>query len=278
MYKSKEKNMKKLSVLLPVAALLAVIYFTGCIKNDPPVIQSLLTDPASDTLVTAGDTVKIICNAVDPNENEIFYSWQSLDGGTLIDPKDQAEIKWSAPESSGGFRIISTVWDQDTTIKPSDTLTINVQNYFPMELNNKWVYKAPTAMQPVIMDVTVTGKTFPAEGGIIWHLKRVFYVTPTVTDESSYCEISGDSIFFYNGLNQTKSLMLLLPLWLNKSWETATVDSIKNFGTDAGAFPNSMHVTFEDGMWLAPDVGIAKQIVKVGIYTFEFSLTEYYLY
>ncbi len=264
--------------LASITSIVILLYLSGCIKNDPPVINSLTTDPAADTLVTVGDTVKIICNAVDPNENEINYYWSSLDAGNLFGSNYQPEISWISPDSSGSYRIACTVWDQDTSIKPSDTLTINVQNYFPMELNNKWEYKAPVGIGFVNMDVTVTSKTYPAEGGIIWHLKRVFYTNPIVTDTLSYYEIRGDSVFFYNEISKTKSLMLYLPLWLNKSWGTGAVDSIKNFGTDAGAFPNSMHVTFEDGMWLAPDVGIAKQLVILGVYIFEFSLTDYEIY
>lgn len=267
--------MKKLASITSIVILL---YLTGCIKNDPPAIDSIVTDPTADTLITVGDTVKIICNAVDPNENEINYYWSSLDAGSLLGSNYQSEISWIPPDSSGNYRIACTIWDQDTTIKPTDTLTIQVQNYFPMELNNKWEYKAPVGIGSINMDVTVTSKTFPAEGGIIWHLKRIVYSTPILIDTLSYYEIRGDSIFFYNWLSQSKELMLFLPLWLNKSWGTASVDSVKNFGTDAGAFPNSMHVTFEDGMWLAPDVGIAKQLVIVNNYIFEFSLTDYTLY
>ncbi|NLI99198.1 hypothetical protein GX441_11145 [bacterium] len=268
--------MKKLLLILPAAAVVALIFFTGCIKNDPPVIESVYTEPAIDTLITAGDTVKIICTATDPNENEIYYRWQVLNGGTLLAPSDQPEAFWVSPQESGDYRIECTCWDPDTLIKVADTITIHVQNYFPLDLGNTWNYKAALGLQTITLEVSITEKSFPQDGGIKWKLKRIFKIPVELTDTLSYYETRMDSIFFFNSSNSQKRLLCLLPLWVGKTWEGATVDSLKDFGTDAGNFFSCMHVTYEDGgIWFAPDVGIIKQTVMIGKDTLEFSLTDY---
>ena len=88
--------------------------------------------------------------------------------------------------------------------------------------------------------------------------------------------MQGDSIFFSDALAKEERLILLLPLWLDKTWNNSEVDSLKDFGTDAGNFSNCMHIQTDGrGMWVAPDVGIIKQTLEFPPYVLEFELVEY---
>ncbi|TET22143.1 MAG: hypothetical protein E3J71_07085 [Candidatus Stahlbacteria bacterium] len=83
--------MKKSCVNLVVATVVFIVYLAGCARNEPPVIDRFVTDPASDNLVTAGDTVKIICEATDPDGDLLAYKFQA-DGGTFEGPVDANDI------------------------------------------------------------------------------------------------------------------------------------------------------------------------------------------
>jgi len=129
--------MKKLCVILSIAAVIAVVCLAGC-ANRPPVINSLSPFPAEDTLASPGDTVEIICSAEDPDlkgpeiivgTGGLDYTWEAPDGGNLFEVPNsflnENKRYWAAPEKVGDYRIICTVADEhDAT--DSDTLTIEV--------------------------------------------------------------------------------------------------------------------------------------------------------
>lgn len=129
--------MKKSVIMLPVAAAMVFACLAAC--NRPPVINELRTFPEEDTLVSAGDTVKIICSAEDPGiggpevvagTEGLDFTWEAPDGGKLSEvpssfPNDDHRY-WESPDEAGDYRIVCTVAD-DNGATDSDTLTIGVE-------------------------------------------------------------------------------------------------------------------------------------------------------
>lgn len=277
--------MKKLAFMLPIAGLVAIMYLTGCTRNELPVIDSLDTDPAGTTVVNAGDTLTIMCTATDSDEDVLTYNW-SADAGTFIDPTAGSSVIWVAPEQSASVSIICTVTDVDTLNPVADTLTIEVQNYFPMAVDNRWIYEGQVVIETITLETIVDSEENLGGGEVRWHITRTFdFSTPVPTDSFSYYTVKGDSVFFYDAAEQIEYLLLELPLWRAKSWatgtgSTATVTEIKDRGTEAGNFNDCARVEISGGLtdntiWLAPDIGIIVQTIQVAIGEIEFELIEY---
>ena len=279
--------MKKSFVNLAAAALVFIVYLTGCTHNEPPVIDRFVTDPAADTLVTAGDTVKIICEASDPDGDSLTCELEA-NAGKFEGALDGGEVLWVAPDHSGIFEIICTVSDGDSLHEVSDTLAIEVQNYFPMALQNTWSYKGSWLEQKITLEVSVLRKE-EEEGKDNWRMYRFFEFATgeSLTDTFSYYSIVGDSIFFSSSLPQTFYLNFLMPLWIDKTWNagdgiTASVVEKDTVGTDGGIFFNCFKVNIQGieedfTYWVAPDVGIIVQTVKIPIIgvVVDFELTDY---
>jgi len=97
--------------------------------NQAPIISSVTATPAK---VLYGDSVTIICNASDPEDDAMQYAW-SASGGT-INGTGKA-ITWTAPNSDGNFTISVTVADYPgakttgsaavAVSNPTKTITIN---------------------------------------------------------------------------------------------------------------------------------------------------------
>lgn len=281
--------MKKSFLLSSIAAAVLVLYLTGCGRNQPPVIEKFTTDPASDTLVTAGDTVAVICRATDPDEDSLTYELEA-DAGEFVQSGQEYQTLWIAPDTSGTYMLTCTVSDGDTLYDAADTLVIEVQNYFPMNLANQWTYVGTWLEQEFTLQVSVLRKEEEA-GANRWRIKRVFSrpSAEPFTDSASYYSISGDSITYYDAYLQTSFLQFLMPLWLEKTWSggegiTGTVVESDTVGTEGGIFFNCFKVDVENvgqaqqtfSYWVAPDVGIIRQDIQMPfIGQVEFELTEY---
>lgn len=283
--------MKKFGILLSIAAVVAVIYLTGCVRNEPPVIESFATDPASDTLVTAGDTVNIICQTSDPDGDTLSISLDA-NAGTFLGTVTGGEVLWVAPGHSASAVLICTVKDSDTLNPVSDTLEITVQNYFPMALNNKWVYEGSLVYTTLTLEMTAYSKEELGNGQTRWHMERYFHSSDGLInsrDSLLYYTLAGDSIIVFDPAFDEEYLALLLPLWLNKAWAadgenaTASIAEIKDRGTVAGNFVLCARVEFlnlgtgDDSrtVWLAPDVGIIETTLVFGQATVKLELVSY---
>ena len=73
--------------------------------NLPPFINGLTTDCPR---VKPGHTGTITCDASDPNEDELEYTW-SADGGNITGEGDT--VTWVAPSDYGTYTITVTVTD-----------------------------------------------------------------------------------------------------------------------------------------------------------------------
>ncbi len=279
--------MKKACVNLAVAAVVFIVYLTGCTRNEPPVIDRFVTDPAADTLVTAGDTVKIVCEANDPDADSLLYEFEA-GAGTFAESQDTASVLWIAPNHSGTFEIICTVSDGDSLYEVTDTLAIDVQNYFPMAAGNWWYYEGQLLGTIATLRTEVYSREELAGGKVKWHIERFFtWGEIQLGDALVYYAVFDDSIWTYDPGLKKEYLFLDLPLWVGKGWDTGeggtgTVAEIREYGTSAGGFENSARIDLNLGsdetdrtFWLAPDVGIIVTEYRVNQFIFDLDLVEY---
>jgi hypothetical protein len=104
-------------VLITIAALLIS---GGCAPNTLPVISSLSLTTQGE--INPGAIARIKCDATDPDEDELSYTW-SADGGTISG--SGANVSWTAPQAPGTYTISIEVDDGHDGIA-TDQLTITV--------------------------------------------------------------------------------------------------------------------------------------------------------
>lgn len=91
-------------------------YHAACNHNRPPVISGIVRPDSVGT----GDTATVVCNAQDPDVDNLHYNWTAPDGGTVLDTTMNT-LRWIAPGLTGTYRIVVAVSDGvnsavDTTI------------------------------------------------------------------------------------------------------------------------------------------------------------------
>jgi len=82
-----------------VAAVALSILFYTMLGNHRPVITSLKAEPEK---VLPSGTCQIVCNATDPDGDELSYGW-SADGGAITGKG--ATVTWTAPGSVDSYNI-----------------------------------------------------------------------------------------------------------------------------------------------------------------------------
>jgi hypothetical protein len=103
-------------VLVTIAALLIS---GGCVANTLPVISSLALTTEGE--INPGMATQIRCTAVDPDEDDLTYTW-TAGGGTLSG--SGSIVNWTAPEAPGTYTVSVEVSDGDDIA--TDQLTIAV--------------------------------------------------------------------------------------------------------------------------------------------------------
>lgn len=124
------------------------------IANNAPVISNITATP---TMVVAGDSTDITCDATDPDLDTLSYSW-SCSGGAVSG--SGSAVSWTAPAADGDYSITAAVSDgKGGTASQSVTVTVSSNN------------------APVISSVTPSPATVVAGGSSA--------VTCTATDADS---------------------------------------------------------------------------------------------
>jgi Concanavalin A-like lectin/glucanases superfamily/Secretion system C-terminal sorting domain len=75
------------------------------IDNFPPVINSITADPE---FIDGGETSIISCEAIDPDNDDLEYTWQ-IPAGVLIGTG--SEVSWESPFVNGSYEIMCRVED-----------------------------------------------------------------------------------------------------------------------------------------------------------------------
>jgi Concanavalin A-like lectin/glucanases superfamily/Secretion system C-terminal sorting domain len=92
------------------------------ITNYPPRIKSLA---AKKYLLQLGDSTNVYCTAVDPDNNQLTYSWTSSSGTV---EGNGAMIKWIPPDTEGIYLIKCKVSDGNGG-ETSDSISIEVEKF-----------------------------------------------------------------------------------------------------------------------------------------------------
>ncbi|MGD9116161.1 MAG: Ig-like domain-containing protein [Dehalococcoidia bacterium] len=111
-------------ILLTISALLIG---GGCTVNELPSISNLEIDAEGE--MNPGATADIRCTAVDPDEDELIYTW-SADGGTLSG--SGYHVTWTAPTTLGTYTISVQVSDGDDIVNDSVTVSVLAPNNPPV--------------------------------------------------------------------------------------------------------------------------------------------------
>jgi thiol-disulfide isomerase/thioredoxin len=108
-------------VAAAVAVALTILFYT-ILANDRPVISSL---EAERDIVILGESCQIVCNATDPDSDELSYGW-SADEGEIRG--QGAVIDWIAPGSVGSYNITVIVMDsRGSAVTGHTTITVQQQ-------------------------------------------------------------------------------------------------------------------------------------------------------
>lgn len=111
-------------VLVTIAALLIG---GGCEANLLPTISSL--DIVTEGEINPGMTAQIECDASDPNEDELSYTW-TADSGTISG--SGSVVSWIAPEAPGTYTVSVEVSDGDDIVTDQLTITVFAPNNTPV--------------------------------------------------------------------------------------------------------------------------------------------------
>jgi hypothetical protein len=125
MTKPVSHKIKYLAVLM-VLAVASLLIGGACAANQLPVISSLSLSVESE--INPGATAQISCTAVDPDEDELTYTW-TADGGNISG--SGAHIYWVAPETLGTYTINVEVSDGDDIVTDQLTVTVLAPNTPP---------------------------------------------------------------------------------------------------------------------------------------------------
>jgi hypothetical protein len=112
---------------LILVAIAALLISGGCIANQLPVISSL--EIVTEGEINPGATAQLRCNAVDPDDDELSYSW-SADGGTISGLG--AAASWTAPDEPGTYTITVEISDGDNIATDQIFITVLEQNTPPI--------------------------------------------------------------------------------------------------------------------------------------------------
>jgi hypothetical protein len=105
------------------AALLLSIIFLVVLVNHRPIITSLEVEP--EAVVPRG-TCQIVCNATDPDGDELIYGWSAAQGTiTMTDRVDT--ITWTALSVAGSYNVTVIVTDSHGGAT-AESVTITVRN------------------------------------------------------------------------------------------------------------------------------------------------------
>jgi hypothetical protein len=100
-------NKKRYLVIVGIvvaAVLISVLSYT-MLADHRPVITGLMAEPGA---VPPLGNCQIVCNATDPDGDELSYGWSASGGGIF---GEGAAVTWTAPDSEGDYSVTVMVTD-----------------------------------------------------------------------------------------------------------------------------------------------------------------------
>ena len=118
-------NKKRCPVIMVIVAAAMLLLAPSCTTptNRPPIIASLEAEP--EKVITLG-SCQIVCNATDPDSDELSYRWSASGGGII---GEGATVTWTAPLSAGSYNVTVTATDgRGGEITDYVTITVRVNS------------------------------------------------------------------------------------------------------------------------------------------------------
>ncbi len=117
------KRMYLIVVGVVAATVLLTMLFSAALENHRPAIISLKAEP--DRVPPRG-TCQIVCNATDPDDDELSYGWSA--GGGTISGKGPV-VTWTAPGSAGSYNVTVIALDsRGGAVTANVTITVKRNN------------------------------------------------------------------------------------------------------------------------------------------------------
>ena len=235
------RRMKAKALLLFMAVL--VLILVGCEKKlvEPPVnnpyIVSLVATPSN---VSNGGATSILCIAVDPDKNELTYTWSSSAGTFYTDTTftEQSNVGnpiiWRAPETSGVYSIQVLVEDGKTG-EANATVDVPVGDYKLLEVLGAGVFTEPAGVC-----VEASGQMWVADAGD----NKVFHSPDGVTWSS----------FDFAGVDSVIDTTYIIDTTVVPHDTTVVIDTT----ADTLAFEAPMDVYVDGGLIYVLDSGVDK--------------------
>jgi hypothetical protein len=114
-------------VSLILVTITALLISGGCEANQLPVISNLAI--VTEGEVNPGGTAQLHCTAIDPEGDELSYTW-SADGGTIYGLG--ATVSWTAPDELASYTITVEVSDGNDIATDQITITVVEHNHPPI--------------------------------------------------------------------------------------------------------------------------------------------------
>ena len=92
-------------ILLSIVLVITLLSLAGCDHNSPPQLTNLLAQPAS---IARGEVSSLICEASDPDDDTLTYSW-TCTGGSMSGTG--STVTWTAPSTLGIYTVTVSVRD-----------------------------------------------------------------------------------------------------------------------------------------------------------------------
>jgi hypothetical protein len=112
---------------LILVAIAALLISGGCMVNQLPIISSL--EITTEGEINPGGIAQIECTALDPDGDELSYSW-AADGGTIHGLG--AAASWTAPDELGTYIISVEISDGDNIVTDQLSITVLAPNHPPV--------------------------------------------------------------------------------------------------------------------------------------------------
>jgi hypothetical protein len=286
-------NKKRYLVIvgIVVAAVLLSILFYTMLANHRPAITSLEAEPER---VLPSGSCQIVCNATDPDGDELSYGWSAGGGGIT---GEGATVNWTAPNSVGSYNVTVMVIDGRGG-EDMEKVTIEVRANKPPTINSlvaDAVWTLPSGSLNVTCDASdpdgdelsyewsTSGGNITGTGPeVIWTAPQevgIYNVTVVVKDGHGREDTRFVSLSVALGTPPTIEDLTVTakePKYLKKTSSRYTVGRTKQYDIECIVSDTSGEVSYEwscaDGeisgegsmiTWTAPDESLERTTVTV---------------
>lgn len=276
--------------IVAVAVLLSILFYT-MLGNHRPVITSLEAEP--DRVLPLG-SCQIVCNATDPDSDELSYGWSAAQGVIKMTGEGDT-VTWTAPASVGSYNVTVIVRDSRGGAV-TDYVTITVRTNRAPTINSlvadaDWTLSSGSinvtcdASDPdgdeLSYEWTSTGGNITGAGTeVIWTAPQevgIYNVTVVVKDGHGRTDTRFVSLSVVTGTPPTIEDLIVTPKE-PKYWKPAshTVGRTKQYDIQCIVSDTGGGVSYEwsceDGeisgegsmiTWTAPDESLPSTVVTV---------------